>query len=81
MVEVRLGSTLASAAGGRRVFEVEAENVMQLLRALRKGYPELEPVLERGVAVSIDGRLYRDAWLQKIPAGAEVYLMPRMAGG
>lgn len=81
MVEVRLGSTLASAAGGRSVFEVEAENVMQLLRALRKGYPELGPVLERGVAVSIDGRLYRDAWLQKIPAGAEVYLMPRMAGG
>ena len=80
-VQVRLGSTLASATGGRSEFEVEARNVMQLLRGLGKRYPELGPVLERGVAVSIDGQLYQDAWLQPIPPGAEVYLMPRMAGG
>ena len=80
-VQVRLGSTLASAAGGRSEFEVEARNIMQLLRGLGERYPELGPVLERGVAVSIDGQLYRDAWLQPIPPGAEVYLMPKLAGG
>ena len=66
---VRLGSTLSAAAGGRTEFEVEAKNVMQLLRALGKDYPELEPVLERGVAVAIDGQLYRDALLQPIRRG------------
>ncbi len=80
-VRVRLGSTLASAAGGRNEFEVEARNIMQLLRGLEKHYPELGPVLERGVAVSIDGQLYRDAWLQPVPPDAEVYLMPKLAGG
>ena len=80
-VHVRLGSTLASAAGGRSEFEVDARNVMQLLRGLGKRYPELGPVLDRGVAVSIDGQLYQDAWLQPIPPDAEVYLMPRLAGG
>lgn len=80
-VQVRLGSTLASAAGGRSEFEVDARNVMQLLRGLGKRYPELGPVLERGVAVSINGQLYQDAWLQPIPPDAEVYLMPRLAGG
>lgn len=80
-VQVRLGSTLASAAGGRSEFEVEARNIMQLLRGLGKQYPELGPVLERGVAISIDGQLYQDAWLERIPPGAEVYLMPRISGG
>jgi len=39
------------------------------------------PLLERGVAVAIDGKLYRDSWLQPVPDGAEVFLMPRVAGG
>ena len=81
MVEVRLGSTLRSQAGGRSSFPVEAANVMQLLRRLGETYPELAPVLERGVAVAIDGQLYRDDWLRPVPDGAEVYLMPRVAGG
>ena len=81
MVHVRLGSTLAAWAGGRTEFEVEASNIMQLLRALGETYPELDTVLDRGVAVSINGQLYRDAWLQPIPAGAEVYLMARVGGG
>ena len=81
MVEVRLGATLRSKAGGRTSFEVEAQNVMQLLRALGERYPELKPILDKGVAVAIDGQLYRDAQLQEVPDGAEVYLMPRVAGG
>jgi molybdopterin converting factor small subunit len=81
LVEVRLGATLRSKAGGRTSFEVEAANVMQLLRALGDQYPELRPILDKGVAVAIDGRLYRDAQLQPVPEGSEVYLMPRVAGG
>jgi len=54
---------------------------MQLLRALGEAYPELKPILDKGVAVAIDGQLYRDAQLQPVSDDSEVYLMPRVAGG
>ena len=38
-------------------------------------------MLDRGVAVSIDGQIYRDDWFRPIPPGSEVFLLPRMAGG
>ena len=53
---------------------------MQVLRQLGDRYPELQPILDKGVAVAIDGQLYRNAQLQQVPEGAEVYLMPRVAG-
>jgi molybdopterin converting factor small subunit len=81
MLRVQLGATLRSAAGGRTEFEIEARNIMELLRSLGERYPELDAILTRGVAVAIDGQIYRDAWLQPIPPEAEVYLMPRVAGG
>ncbi len=80
-MEVRLGATLRSKAGGKTSFEVEAGTIMQVLRQLGERYPELKPVLDKGVAVAIDGQLYRNAQLQQVPEGAEVYLMPRVAGG
>lgn len=79
MVQVQLAATLG--AGGRTEYEVEAGNIMQLLNALKKNYPELEPVLQRGVAVAIDGQIYREALLQPIPPQAEVVLMPKLAAG
>jgi molybdopterin synthase sulfur carrier subunit len=81
MIEVQLGATLRSMAGGRTSFPVEATTIKQLLDRLGETYPELAPVLERGIAVSIDGTIYRDSWLQRVPDGAEVFLMPRVAGG
>ncbi len=81
MIDVRLGATLRSRAGGRQSFPVEAGTVGQVLERLQGAYPELSPVLDRGVAIAIDGRIYRDSLLQRVPDGAEVYLMPRVAGG
>ena len=81
MIEVQLGANLRSMAGGRTSFLVEAASIKQLLDRLGETYPELMPLLERGVAVAIDGKLYRDSWLQPVPDGAEVFLMPRVAGG
>jgi molybdopterin converting factor small subunit len=81
MVRVVLGGALKNAAGGETEFEVEAANIRQLLTRLESDHPRLKPVLQRGVAVAIDGQIYRDAWFQPIPPGSEVYLLPRMAGG
>lgn len=81
MVQVVLSGAMRSAAGGKAAVEVEAANIHQLLTRLGTDYPKLKPVIERGVAVSIDGQIYRDDWLRAIPPGSEVYLLPRMAGG
>ena len=41
----------------------------------------MEPHIKRGVAVSIDGKIYRDQWDTLLPEGAEIYLLPRVPGG
>jgi len=81
MVQVRLSGSLKAAAGGRSEFEVEAANIHQLLTRLGEQYPKLKPALDRGVAVSIDGQIYRDDRFRAIPPGSEVFILPRMAGG
>lgn len=81
MVKVQLGGPLRNAAGGQTEFEVEAANIKQLLARLGESQPRLKPVLDKGVAVAIDGQIYRDAWFQPIPPGSEVFILPRMAGG
>ena len=81
MVQVRLSGPLKAAAGGRTTFEVEAANIHQLLSRLGQDHPRLKPLIDRGVAVSIDGQIYRDDWFRAIPPGSEVFILPRMAGG
>jgi sulfur-carrier protein len=81
MVQVRLSGPLKAAAGGQAMFEVEAANIHQLLSRLGQDHPRLKPLIDRGVAVSIDGQIYRDDWFRAIPPGSEVFILPRMAGG
>ena len=81
MVRVMLGGTLKASAGGQSEFDVEAGNIRQLLSRLGEQYPELKPVLDRGVAVAIDGRIYTNAWLEPVPSDSEVFILPRIAGG
>lgn len=81
MVEVVLWGSLKSATGGTTKVAVEAANIRELLSRLGETYPGLKPQLDRGVSVSIDGKIYRDAWFQPIPPGSEVFLLPRLAGG
>jgi molybdopterin synthase sulfur carrier subunit len=81
MVQVTLTGPLKMAAGGRAEIEVEAATIDQLLTRLGQEHPKLKPMLERGVAVAIDGQIYRDDWFRPIPPGSEVFILPRMAGG
>ena len=81
MVRVTLGGTLKNAAGGQSEFDVEADNIRQILNQLSKQAPQLKPVLDKGVAVAIDGRIYRDAWFEPVPPDSEVFILPRLAGG
>ena len=52
-----------------------------MLRKLEERYPALAAPIKGQVAVVIDGVIYRDDWSQKLPEGAEVFLMRRLAGG
>ena len=81
MVQVRLGGTLQSYSGGRSSFEVEGANIGQILAGLGEACPRLKPLLEQGVAVAVDGEIYRGSLLQPVPSGAEVFILPKLAGG
>lgn len=81
MVEVTLWGALAAAAEGNSKVEVEAKNIRELFKRLGERFPGLTPLMDRGIAVAIDGTIYRDTWSKQLPTGAEIYLLPRLAGG
>lgn len=81
MVDVSLWGSLSAAAGGNQKLDVEAKDIRELFRKLVERYPDLQPFLDQGIAVSIDGVIYRDTWSKELPEGAEIYLLPRIAGG
>jgi molybdopterin converting factor small subunit len=81
MVEVTLWGALGAAAGGRNKLDIEAKDIRELFKKLTEQYPGLEPLIDRGIAVAIDGTIYRDTWSKELPKGAEIFLLPRLAGG
>ena len=81
MVEVNLWGSLAASTGGAGKLNIEAKDIRELLRKLAERYPGVEPYLAQGIAVSINGVIYRDNWSKELPADAEVFLLPRLAGG
>tara|TARA_R110002072_G_scaffold4706_1_gene32859 strand:- start:3633 stop:3878 length:246 start_codon:yes stop_codon:yes gene_type:complete len=81
MVKVVLWGALTHATQGRAELDLEVANVRQLLLALAKAYPALKPQLDKGVSVAIDGQIFRDDWFAPIPNGAEVFVLPKLAGG
>lgn len=81
MVAVRLWGSLADLAGGSPEVEIAASNLRELLDQLEQQYPALKPQLERGVSVSIDGKIYNDTWATPIRPDSEVVLLNRLVGG
>ena len=81
MVKVTLWGSLRSATGGLTEVEVEAKNTGEMLKALAEKYPALDPIIESGVSVAIDGLIYKEAWFTPIKPDSEVVLMPYMKGG
>jgi len=81
MVEVTLWGSLAAAAEGKNKVDIEAKDIRELFRKLSEQYPGLQSWVDRGIAVAIDGTIYRDSWSKELPQGAEIFLLPRLAGG
>jgi molybdopterin converting factor small subunit len=81
MPEVWLFGGLRDAVDGAERVQVEGTTIRELLQNLGRRYPGLRERIGQGVAVAIDGNIYRDDWDQPIPEGAEVGLLMRIAGG
>jgi sulfur-carrier protein len=50
-------------------------------RKLAEQYPGLEPLIDRGIAWPSTGRSTATPGRRKLPKGAEIFLLPRLAGG
>jgi len=81
MLEVKLSSSLREFVGGAASITVDAATIRELFGKLVERYPRLQGRLEEGIAVSINGDIFRDDWNERIPDGAEVFLLPRIQGG
>jgi molybdopterin synthase sulfur carrier subunit len=81
MHDVELFAGLRDAVEGAKSVQVEGKNIRELLQNIAREYPSLHKRIEQGIAVAINGNIYRDDWDQQIPEGAEVVLLSRIAGG
>ena len=81
MIYVKLGGSLRSLSDHGTSFCIDAKNIYGLIGALKKQCPELKSVLEAGVVVAVGNQIHRDSWLQAIPDGSAVTVLPKMAGG
>lgn len=81
MVKVVLWGSLSRLVDGKKEVNVEADNLYQLLQVLGREYPALRKPIKKGVAISLNGTIYRQDWTQKIEPDSEVFLLPPMAGG
>ena len=81
MVKVAIWGSLRAATGGRAEVEVDASNLRELLDRLAETYPGIQPQIDRGVSISIDGLIYNDSWFTPVKPDSEVILLPRIVGG
>ena len=81
MLHVKLGGPLMSKAGGATEFDVEAATIREMLARLGEQYPQLKPILDRGVAVAGQRHDLSRRFPRSIPEGAEVFILPPLVGG
>ena len=81
MPEVQLFGGLRDAVDGADSVQVDGATIRELMQNLSRKYPAMRERIGQGIAVSIDGVIYRDDWDQPIAEDAEVVLLTRIAGG
>ena len=81
MLKVCLSGPLKAAADGAASVAINAATIRELLRELVKHYPDMQSQVDDGIAISVNGQIFRDSWSEKIPEDAEVFLLPRIQGG
>jgi sulfur-carrier protein len=80
-LDIHLWGALRPYADGASSVSLDVSTIRELFRVLIDRFPGMEPHVKRGVAVSINGQIFRDQWDTALPDGAEIYLLPRIPGG
>ena len=81
MAIVHFPPGLRQYTGGAESAEVKAGQIRHVLREVMQTYPELEPILTKGTAVSIDGTMVQTPLLEEVGSNSEVHLVPQIGGG
>jgi len=81
MAEVNLWSGLRQFTDGELVVKVEANTVGKMLDELISIHPKLEPIIEAGVSVSVDGEMTAGADHTPIKPNSEIFLLQQFKGG
>ena len=81
MLEVSLSGSLRESVDGAASISVDAGTIRELLRKIVERYPRMQSQINKGIAVSVNGEIFRDNRDEQIPDGAEVFLLPRISGG
>ena len=67
--------------GGVREFEIEANTLRDVIKALDQMYPGLGEHLEGETTVAIDGEIHEVGYFQTLRQGSEVFFIPKLEGG
>ena len=81
MAVVYFSSGLRHYTAGIEQIDVEPGQIRAVIRAVIERFPEIQPALETGVAVSIDGNIIQNPLLEPVGPDAEVYFLPQVSGG
>lgn len=74
-------SELSAFTGGVTEFDVAADTVGRLYRALDDQVPGLGDFVQQRMALSIDGEIHQNAFAEPLRPDAEIYLIPKIGGG
>ena len=81
MIRVKLWGSLRRFAGDQEWVEVEASTFKEVVDQLALAYPALQPQLDRGVSLALNGKIYSSSWFTPVSPEDEVVLLPFMVGG
>ncbi len=80
-VKLHLWSGLRRFTDGALVISIEARTVGQMMDGLLVEHPSLEPIIQAGVSVVIDGDVSPIKRSREISEDNEIYLIQQMKGG
>jgi len=81
MAHVVPSSELAAFTGSLEPFDVDADTVRRLIKALDARHPGLGAYIDRRMAIAIDGEIHQDAWGTALRPDSEVCFIPKIGGG
>ena len=81
MVEVQLWSGLKRFTDGKDKVDIEGRTIGEVLKNLVEAYPGLEPTVNAGVSVAVDGKIMARDLTTEIKPESEVFLLQQLKGG